>query len=284
MQKTAAFLTEYMKAYKAVGANGVVVAEPLTGLLSPDLAAEFSEPYMKQVIDAVQDDEFIVIYHNCGNNTIDMIESILRVGAAGYHFGNSIDMKTMLGKIPTDIPVMGNVDPAVQFRNRTPNPSGRRRFRIMEACCPNTPTYHLLRLRYSARHALDEYRRVFRGGGRVLREITAETVKRAPQEYCGARSRGGRARQALQGERQRRFSAEPVRRAVCVRIPVEKRRTGGKTRLSFILYIRGALRRALRLGRLEARAHEPVERAVHHGVYIAHFKAGAVVALQGYRA
>ncbi len=43
-----------MKAYKAVGANGVVVAEPLTGLLSPDLAAEFSEPYMKQVIDAVQ--------------------------------------------------------------------------------------------------------------------------------------------------------------------------------------------------------------------------------------
>ncbi len=47
MQKTAAFLTEYMKAYKAVGANGVVVAEPLTGLLSPDLAAEFSEPYMK---------------------------------------------------------------------------------------------------------------------------------------------------------------------------------------------------------------------------------------------
>ena len=71
MQKTAAFLTEYMKAYKAVGANGVVVAEPLTGLLSPDLAAEFSEPYMKQVIDAVQDDEFIVIYHNCGNKRLD---------------------------------------------------------------------------------------------------------------------------------------------------------------------------------------------------------------------
>ena len=141
MQKTAAFLTEYMKAYKAVGANGVVVAEPLTGLLSPDLAAEFSEPYMKQVIGAVQDDEFIVIYHNCGNNTIDMIESILRVGAAGYHFGNSIDMKTMLGKIPTDIPVMGNVDPAVQFRNGTPESIRQETLRIMEACCPEYPNF-----------------------------------------------------------------------------------------------------------------------------------------------
>ncbi len=126
----------------------------------------------------MQDDEFIVIYHNCGNNTIDMIESILRVGAAGYHFGNSIDMKTMLGKIPTDIPVMGNVDPAVQFRNGTPESIRQETLRIMEACCPEYQLYHLLRLRYSARHALDEYRRVFRGGGRVLREITADREAR----------------------------------------------------------------------------------------------------------
>ena len=141
MQKAAAFLTEYMKAYKACGANGVVIAEPLTGLLSPELAAEFSEPYVKQVIDAVQDDEFIVIYHNCGNNTIDMIESILRVGAAGYHFGNSIDMRTMLEKIPADVPVMGNVDPAVQFRNGTPASIRQETLRIMEACCPDYPNF-----------------------------------------------------------------------------------------------------------------------------------------------
>ena len=45
MRKVTDFLMAYAKAYKAVGAAGVVIAEPLTGLLSPDLATEFSEPY-----------------------------------------------------------------------------------------------------------------------------------------------------------------------------------------------------------------------------------------------
>ena len=43
------------------------MAEPLAGLLSPDLAQEFSADYVKQIVDAVQDDNFLVVYHNCGN-------------------------------------------------------------------------------------------------------------------------------------------------------------------------------------------------------------------------
>lgn len=82
------------------------------------MAAEFSEPYVKRIVDAVQDDEFIIIYHNCGNNTVLMSDSILRTGCAAYHFGNSIDIHDMLVKVPKDIVVMGNVDPAGQFRGR----------------------------------------------------------------------------------------------------------------------------------------------------------------------
>lgn len=88
------------------------MAEPLTGLLSPDMAAQFSEPYVREIIEAVQDDDFLVIYHNCGNNTIQMIDSILRTGAAAYHFGNAIDMAAMLPHIPADTVAMGNLDPA----------------------------------------------------------------------------------------------------------------------------------------------------------------------------
>ena len=44
------------------------MAEPLTGMLSPNLAEEFSHPYVERIVDAVQDDSFAVIYHNCGNN------------------------------------------------------------------------------------------------------------------------------------------------------------------------------------------------------------------------
>lgn len=68
LEKATQFITEYCKAYKEAGANGVVIAEPVAGLLSPALSAEFSGPYVKQIVDAVQDDSFLVIYHNCGNS------------------------------------------------------------------------------------------------------------------------------------------------------------------------------------------------------------------------
>ena len=136
MEKTTQFLIEYIKAYKEkTGANGVVMAEPLAGLLSPDLAAEFSEPYVRRIIEAVQDENFIVIYHNCGDNVLLMIDSILRVGAAAYHFGNAISMKEMMEKVPADILCMGNVDPAGQFCNGTPESIREETLKIMEECC-----------------------------------------------------------------------------------------------------------------------------------------------------
>lgn len=141
MRKTTAFLIDYIKAYKAAGANGVVLAEPLTGLLSPELAATFSTPYVRELAEAVQDEDFIVVYHNCGNNTILMIDSILATGCACYHFGNAIDMREMLPHIPADIIVMGNVDPAGQFMNGTPASIRAETLRIMEACCPDHPNF-----------------------------------------------------------------------------------------------------------------------------------------------
>lgn len=134
MEKTTQFLIEYCKAYKAVGANGVVMAEPLTGLLSPAMAEEFSEPYVKQIIDAVQDENFLVIYHNCGNNTIKMIDSILATGAGAYHFGNAIDMAEMMSHIPADVVAMGNVDPAGQFKEGTVESIKAETKRIYRAC------------------------------------------------------------------------------------------------------------------------------------------------------
>ena len=91
LEKASAFLIDYIKAYKEAGADGIVMAEPLAGLLSPDLAEEFSARYVKKINDAVKDEDFIVIYHNCGNTAILTIDSILSTGADAYHFGNAID-------------------------------------------------------------------------------------------------------------------------------------------------------------------------------------------------
>lgn len=135
MKKVTSFLIQYANAYKAAGANGIVMAEPLTGLLSPDLAEEFSEPYVKEIVDAVQDENFAVIYHNCGNNVVRMADSIVRVGAVGYHFGNSIKMEDIIEKMPKDALVMGNVDPAGQIRNGNPESVKEETKAVMSACC-----------------------------------------------------------------------------------------------------------------------------------------------------
>lgn len=120
LQKTTDFLISYIKAYRETGAGGVVVAEPLAGLLSPSLMEEFAAPYMKRIVDEVQADDFAVIYHNCGDAVATLAEQIVSCGAMAYHFGNAVKMKTMLEKMPSDVIVMGNIDPVREFKNGTP--------------------------------------------------------------------------------------------------------------------------------------------------------------------
>jgi uroporphyrinogen decarboxylase len=133
LEKTTEFLTEYIKAYKQTGANGVVLAEPAAGLLSPDLIAEFSTPYVSKIAEAVRSDDFAFIYHNCGN-TLPLLSSIFTISADGYHFGNAIDIEKALGQAPKDKLIFGNVDPAGQFRNGTPKSIYERTMSLLESC------------------------------------------------------------------------------------------------------------------------------------------------------
>lgn len=134
LDKVTEFTIEYCKAYKNVGANGVVIAEPLAGLLSPDLARDFSCVYVKRIVDAVQDENFIVVYHNCGGGTIQMIDHILSTGAKAYHFGNAINMSDMMPHITSNVLALGNVDPSSQFRNGTPESIREVTTSLLEAC------------------------------------------------------------------------------------------------------------------------------------------------------
>ena len=135
MEKATAFLTAYCMEYKKLGANGVVIAEPVTGLLSPALAEEFSEPYVRRIVDAVQDDSFLVVYHNCGNTAVLTMDSLLSCGAKAYHFGDAVDMAEVMEKIPSDVMALGNVSPAGEFRGGTPESIKRATWKVMEACC-----------------------------------------------------------------------------------------------------------------------------------------------------
>ncbi|MCL2539772.1 MAG: uroporphyrinogen decarboxylase family protein, partial [Oscillospiraceae bacterium] len=133
LEKTTEFLISYNLAFRAAGANGLVMAEPASGLLSPDLIAEFSTPYVRRIIQAIEREDFLVVYHNCGN-TIPLIGSILETGARAFHFGNAIDLSEMLKLVPADRIVMGNVDPASQFRNGTPESIREATLNVLNRC------------------------------------------------------------------------------------------------------------------------------------------------------
>lgn len=134
LEKVTTFTIEYCKSYKAVGANGIVIAEPLAGLLSPVLAEEFSAPYVKRIVDAVQDENFIVVYHNCGGSTIQTIDSILSTGASAYHFGNAIKMIDMLPHIPSNTVVLGNISPSGELCNGTPESVRKEVLALLDEC------------------------------------------------------------------------------------------------------------------------------------------------------
>jgi uroporphyrinogen decarboxylase len=133
LEKVTDFLIQYIRAYKDQGVNGVLMAEPAAGLLSPGLFDQFSLQYIRRVIDAVQDENFALIYHNCGN-TMPHISSIQKIKACAFHFGNAIHMKAMLEAAPRDMIIMGNIDPVEIFRNGTPESVYAQTSRLLAEC------------------------------------------------------------------------------------------------------------------------------------------------------
>jgi uroporphyrinogen decarboxylase len=115
LNKCSEFLLEYIIELKKRGANGIIMAEPVAGLLTPELCDEFSSAFIKNIVAKVQDDSFLFILHNCGN-TGHVTESMLSTGARGLHFGNKIDIITVLEKAPQDILILGNLDPVGVFK------------------------------------------------------------------------------------------------------------------------------------------------------------------------
>ena len=119
LEKCTRFLIEYGQALKATGINGLIIAEPAAGLLSNEDCLIYSSIYVKQIIDTLQDDRFMVILHNCGNNG-QCTPAMLYTGAQGLHFGNAMNMVEALNTCPSDVLVLGNLDPVGIFKMSTP--------------------------------------------------------------------------------------------------------------------------------------------------------------------
>lgn len=133
LRKCTAFLSKYCRALKATGANGLLMAEPAAGLLSNDDCMQFSSQYVKQIVDTIQDETFIVILHNCGNNG-HCTEAMVATGADAYHLGNRCVMKDVMRDIPSDKLVMGNLDPVSVFKEGNPEYVRQQTRELMDSC------------------------------------------------------------------------------------------------------------------------------------------------------
>jgi uroporphyrinogen decarboxylase len=131
LYKSKEFLKEYALAFKKAGANGIVIAEPAAGLLSAEMCDNFSSFYVREIVDYVQDDSFMVILHNCGN-TNEQVETMLSTGAMGLHFGDAVDMMDILPQVLQDVIVLGNISPSDVFLNGTPSTMRREVLSLLE--------------------------------------------------------------------------------------------------------------------------------------------------------
>lgn len=133
LRKATQFLVAYGRAFREMGANGIVLAEPAAGLLSPGLCRKFSTPYVCKIKEELRDQNFLFMYHNCGN-VIPLLEDLAEIGADAYSLGNAVDIKQVLENIPGEYIVAGNLDPAGILRSGTPESIREETLKLLEQC------------------------------------------------------------------------------------------------------------------------------------------------------
>lgn len=119
LEKSAAFLSAYARAFKEAGADGLIMAEPAAGLLSPRSLAAHSSACIKHIAAAVHDGQFTLILHNCAARLVHL-PAILETGLTTFHFGPPMDLPAALGQVAPDVVLCGNLDPTGVFCQLAP--------------------------------------------------------------------------------------------------------------------------------------------------------------------
>ena len=126
LEKAAAFLIAYIQAYRDAGANGVVIAGALGRPAVPGAGAGIFRGLLQQIVDAVQREDFVVIYHNCGNTTIQTLDSIFVLRRQSLPFRQRDLYGRNAGEIPFGYPGNGKYRPRRRLpqRNSGAHPAG----------------------------------------------------------------------------------------------------------------------------------------------------------------
>jgi len=136
LDKCTSFLCAYAQAFKAAGADAVIMAEPAAGLLSPRGLSAFSAAYIRRIVQAVEDGQFQIVLHNCGAKPVHLA-TILESGPSAFHFGALVDPVAALAKAPVTTVLCGNLDPSAVFLQSTPEQLAAKAAQLLAATRPH---------------------------------------------------------------------------------------------------------------------------------------------------
>ncbi len=151
LQKVTQFLLGYVQAFRDQGVDGVIMAEPAAGLLSPRGLAKYSSAFVRQIIDNSQTDDFTIVLHNCGAK-IAHLPKILEAGAEIFHFGAPMDISQAITQVGSEVIIAGNLDPTAVFHSGTIAEVEAQTSDLMNLTSPLQKFYYLFRMRYPTPH------------------------------------------------------------------------------------------------------------------------------------
>jgi uroporphyrinogen decarboxylase len=106
---------------------------------------EFSSVYIRQIVEAIDDNQFTLVLHNCAAKPVHL-PAVIASGARALHFGAPMDLGAALELAGSDRVVCGNLDPSGVFLQSKPEQvaelvhallqshSSRRNFVISSGC------------------------------------------------------------------------------------------------------------------------------------------------------
>jgi uroporphyrinogen decarboxylase len=119
LTKCGAFLVSYLAAFRAAGAQGVIMAEPAAGLLSPRSLSVYSSAYIKRIAGEVGETNFEILLHNCAAKRLHL-PAILETSLKSFHFGAPMDLAGALAEVAPEVVLCGNLDPTAVFAQSPP--------------------------------------------------------------------------------------------------------------------------------------------------------------------
>jgi len=111
----------YAKALEAAGCDMIAILEPTAVMLSPQSFWQFSGQFIKRLVENMG---VFPILHICGD-THHLIPEMIRTGAKGLSLDSLVDFSKVMGRVPEDIYLIGNIDPVRVMLQETPQGVGK---------------------------------------------------------------------------------------------------------------------------------------------------------------